>query len=333
MNNSFGFDKIGLWLSPDDCHIPQNAPLDSTIRTRIDHESGEEKYSYNQSYIDPEGLFIFDSNEKGTRILFNPSKPYHPYELCSNSSQLIERTDRVLDSIESIGISINRTEARINRLDITKNIHLEQPLMNYADALSLVKLPRAKRQAQYPSGFLSGNNTRALIIYDKSEESNLQEFGIARGELQLRKRDALKPIGWNYKDPELFKFSKVAFTQAMEKTFQIKTHELCQNNQLAISFDSCSQLWSNLKALHKRNTLQYLDQALSTFAIIEHIGIPEHLNFCRTTGMLSKNIERRRKELLNRAHLLNESGFTNAQTKGSISVKLLTEISKKLIAA
>jgi hypothetical protein len=333
MNHAFGIDKVGLWIPSEHYSIKSTKYLTEVNTKRVDAESGEERVSYNAGYNAPDGLFMFDHSDIGARVQFNPSKPYHPYELCGSSADLIERTNRVFDKLDEIGISVNRESSQICRLDITRNIKLDQPLTHYADSLALVKIPRAKRQVQYPGGFLSGNNTRALVVYDKSEESNLEEHGIARGELQLRKREALKPIGWSYSDAELFKRSKDLFTSTMEKTFQINAYELCNDMQLAISFDQFSQLWSNLKVIHPRNTMQQFDNVLSAYAIIDRIGIPQHLNFCRSTGMQKKNVERRRKELLNRAKQLHLAGLTDEQTKGSIAVNLLVEISRKLIAA
>lgn len=331
MKNSFGIDKVGLHIPLDQVDVSKCSRLTETYTLTPDVESGDIAESLQRRYNHPDNLFLFDINKLGARVLFNPSKPYHDYELCGSSKDLVERTNRVFDELSSIGISINREATEIMRLDITKNIQLSQPLIHYTDALALAKFPRATRQHLYPGGFLSGNNTRALIVYDKTEEANLSEYGIVRGEMQLRRKKTMKRIGFQYWDSQLIERSRNLFKSEMQKTFQMSASDI--PSQLAISFDEFSQLWSNLKALHPRNTLQYFDNALSAYTIIERIGIPEHLNFCRARGMENKNVERRRKELLSRAQQLHLAGITNTQTKGSIAVALLSEISQKLIAA
>lgn len=115
-------------------------------------------------------------NSFGLQIVFNPSKAYHPYELCSDNDKLQERTKQLFKDIASRGIRADFEQMRISRIDLARNAELEQPCIAYAPVFSWLNIPRAKRAARYPDGHTSNNNRFGINLYNKGKE--LREGGI-----------------------------------------------------------------------------------------------------------------------------------------------------------
>jgi hypothetical protein len=337
MENSFGIDKIGLYLSPGMYEIDADCPATIQGSKRMTDESempllfirtdGKAIHG-NKAIINTE-KFNFTASEHGALLQFNPSKPYHPYELCGRSDELVSRVESVTSELSSLGVRGHWENAKLTRLDFARNVQLTAPLVNYTSGLNLVSFARSRRQAEYPGGYLTGNNTRALIVYDKSAESNLQEYGITRGELQLRNVSATKSIAGTYRDSNLISRGAEIFRNTISKTFRLNPVELTQG---VIPFDSLFVLHSKLYAAHGRNTMAYLKRILGEQRILEEYGIERWLAFCAQSGMERKHISREKKQMLDAAYLLDETGMLSNKTRGGEDVKLLTELATKLCA-
>ena len=337
MENAFGIDKIGLFLSPGMYEVDADCPATIQVSKRMTDESelpflftrtDGRKIHGNKAIINTE-KFNFTASEYGALLQFNPSKPYHPYELCGSSDELISRIENVTKELSELGVRGTWESGKITRLDFARNVQLSAPLVNYTSALNLVSFDRSRRQAEYPGGYLTGNNTRALIVYDKSAESNLSEWGISRGELQLRKVDATKSIAGNYRDPNLISRGSELYRKTISKTFRFNPVELTQG---VIPFDSLFVLHAKLYDAHKRNTMSYLKRILGEQRILEEYGIDRWLAFCAQSGMERKHITREKKQMLDAAYLLKETGMMSNQTRGAEDMKLLTELATKLCA-
>lgn len=142
-------------------------------------------------------LYTFDINRNGCRVIINPSKPWHPFNLVSDTGTFANRITAVENQLKERGILVNMAGAKINRLDIARNIQTNEPVRQYGGVFSLLNMPRAKRQTHYPDGYATGNNSRGIIAYNKLEECRSQGHDVVgdnmlRVELQNKKTDAVK---------------------------------------------------------------------------------------------------------------------------------------------
>ena len=127
-------------------------------------EEGEQAQGTGKWYMNTE-TFNASISEKGLLIVLNPSKPFHPYQLCSEQEKLKERTQNALNEVRGAGLEFSIDELKVSRIDISRNELMKQPFADYIPAMSLLNMAREKRQATYPSGRMIGNNQRGLIIY------------------------------------------------------------------------------------------------------------------------------------------------------------------------
>ena len=181
MKNAFGVDKVGLYLPHTLIEVSKDSLVEIQSKKAL-NDTREAPFLFvtacgqpvhgNKGMLNTE-TFNFSVVESGCLLQFNPSKPYHPYELCGSSDTFIERVDTVINQLAALGVSGAWEEAKLTRLDFAKNFQLDAPLSNYTQCLNLVNFARSRRQAEFPDGYMTGNNSRGLIIYNKSIESNL----------------------------------------------------------------------------------------------------------------------------------------------------------------
>lgn len=214
-------------------------------------EQGEQEQGLGKWFIN-EDTFNATISEKGLLISLNPSKPYHPYHLCSEQEKLQERTQNALNRVREAGLDFSINELKVSRIDISRNELMKQPFADYIPAMSLLSMAREKRQATYPSGRMIGNNQRGLIIYDKTtevrerkEEIEVPE-NLARAELQIKTTKAVQ------NGLEFYKLSQVNvgtcqdyFRDFMQK--QIFKAQGIEPMQLAIPFDKKITMLKNNK--------------------------------------------------------------------------------------
>lgn len=144
-------------------------------------------------------LFNLTIDQTSARLEFNPSKPYHAFELCSNDKELRQRVDNVLLTLDQThGIQLDLSEAKIRRIDLASNQTLKNPIGLYSEVFSVLKMKRQKRQGSFnQETFNFGTKgTRFFQFYDKAkelEEDNYAPEIIAplgtkcmRGEIQLK---------------------------------------------------------------------------------------------------------------------------------------------------
>lgn len=338
MQNTFGVDKVGLYLPYSLMEIKSSSGIE-VQGTKALNDSSEMPLLFVTDSGDPvrgnkamlnTDKFNFSAIGSGALLQFNPSKPYHPYELCGSSDELAKRVEVVTSELESYGISGDWKSAKITRLDFAKNVHLDTPLVNYTQSLNLVNFARSRRQAQYPDGYLTGNNSRGLIIYNKSLESNLKEQGITRGELQLKNSDATKSIAGSYTDKQLVSNGLELFNKVIVKTFSIEKRI---SNELSIPYGSLVSSFGKIKEVHGRNASQVFKKYMGSKALLDEIGIGVWLSYCADImGYDKKRIKREKKDILTAAYFLEDIGLTNKESKSSQEIKFLTELSLKLCA-
>jgi hypothetical protein len=338
MNNNFGVDKVGLYLPYDLMEIKSSSSVEIQ-GTKALNDSSEMPLLFvtdnGQAVHGNKGIlntdkFNFTVSGSGGLLTFNPSKPYHPYELCGSSDELTQRVELVTSELENFGISGDWKSAKLTRLDFAKNVQLDTPLSNYTQSLNLVNFARSRRQAQYPDGYMTGNNSRGLIIYNKSLESSLEDKGITRGELQLKNSEATKSIAGSYTDKDLISNGLELFNKVIVKTFNIEKRV---SNELSIPYGSLVQSFAKIKEEHGRNASQVFKKYMGSKALLDEIGIEVWLSYCaEVMGYDKKRIKREKKDILTAAYFLEDIGLTNKQSRSSQEIKFLTELSLKLCA-
>jgi len=131
-------------------------------------------------------------NSYGLQVTFNPSKTYHPYELCTDAKVLEKRIETLSKDIYGRGIRLDIEQANISRIDLAKNAEMSQPCIAYSPVLSWLNIQRAKRSAMYPDGHTSNNNKFGLNFYNKGKELRENDIQVIphdnmmRCELQLK---------------------------------------------------------------------------------------------------------------------------------------------------
>lgn len=163
----------------------------------IRDKAGVEKRGQKAILNDPDSLFSLTLNQYGARLTLNPSKPYHPVNLCSDSFTLADRIGAVETRLREQGIFLNIADSKLSRIDLAKNVQCKNPVGYYSDVFKGLRLPRADRQVEFPEGYRSNNNSRSLIFYNKGQEvfqktgdtTVLELHGncLMRGELQYKK--------------------------------------------------------------------------------------------------------------------------------------------------
>lgn len=119
--------------------------------------------------------FNLTINQFGFNMTLNPSK----YEADKRSHiHPISDTDLMVDRVlnttkfinENLGIDFDTYALKLSRVDVTRNLMVKYQVRDYADIFELMQLPRSTQTQKFPSGFLGGNGSRGLLIYDKIEQ-------------------------------------------------------------------------------------------------------------------------------------------------------------------
>jgi len=184
--------ETGLTLKTGQYLLGEDRPEDPLLF--IDRNGGEVRGV--GAYLHDK-LFTVDINSNGLRVIVNPSKPYHPYTLVNDTDTLATRMETVHKELKKRGIVTDLNGASINRVDIARNISTNEPVSYYGQVFSFLDMPRSKRQAQYPEGYSTGNNSRGVIAYNKLQECrdeghDLPGNNLLRVEIQNKKTDAVK---------------------------------------------------------------------------------------------------------------------------------------------
>ena len=108
-----------------------------------------------------------DLNKYGLHIQMNPSKMLHDYELTSDVSAQVEKVKKMLSGLT---IDVDLNTARINRIDLTRQSCMDQPIQSFNGAFSALMGRRVKQRVQYPDGFEIGNKSKLAVFYDKTAE-------------------------------------------------------------------------------------------------------------------------------------------------------------------
>lgn len=168
--------------------------------------SENDKLYYGKDAIKNTKLYNLTITPKGLILQFNPSKPYHPYELVDDDQDFNQRFFNVVEDLEQSGISADWDMANLTRVDVSRNVQLLNPVMAYSTVFPYFQMKRAKYNRQYPDGYSTVNDNWGMIMYDKGRETRqfhddenpvqpYQGNDLLRCELQFkRNRSALKKL-------------------------------------------------------------------------------------------------------------------------------------------
>jgi hypothetical protein len=142
------------------------------LYTRTDGTSvGGGKAYYNDDLVQ------FDVKHKGpatiAQLKFNPAKVIYG-ENVSNVSTGEQLRDAVI-AVEhhldrEAGILVDLRTARLNRLDVNRNVELSMPLKAYGPAFDILSAGRLKNKKTYEDGWSFQNSEREVVFYDKRLE-------------------------------------------------------------------------------------------------------------------------------------------------------------------
>lgn len=139
-----------------------------------------------KAYLNEE-LFSVNIDFRGLQITFNPSKPYHPYELCSDEESLSERLKNVRNGLSKYGIGMDFDKMELHRIDLTRNNFMLNPFRSYGELFNGLAFKRSKNNSQHNGEtYTTYNSGFGMSFYDKGTESNLQYDNLLRGELQFK---------------------------------------------------------------------------------------------------------------------------------------------------
>lgn len=163
-------------------------------------DSNGKTYKGQKAYLNTD-LYQMTITDRGLMVQFNPSKPYHPFQLIDDDNQFQSRIKHVTDDLQGRGVLADWNNAKVCRLDLAKNAVMNNPVSAYGDVFKWLAVKRANKQAQYPDGYMAGNNSFTAVLYNKGAE--MQQAGVAttftddnllRVEGQIRKHNAVNSI-------------------------------------------------------------------------------------------------------------------------------------------
>jgi len=227
-------------------------------------------------------LYNLTVNGYGLTLQFNPSKPYHPFNLVHEDHTFDHRVMNVVDDLEANGIIADWYGAKVTRLDVARNVTLNQPVRSYSQVWNWLQLKRAKNVRQYPDGYGSGNNSWGVILYDKGKETamhgtreyngeDLTRCNLLRCELQLKRGRAVQTnIGCKTLD-DVRRLGMTDLTDLYKKHIETKVLRSVQNlTQYTFDFNDHLQLLQILKDESERSAIARYFQIISVPTFLEH---------------------------------------------------------------
>jgi len=209
------------------------------------------QYNGAKAYRNDE-LCTVNINQHGLNVILNPSKPYHPYELCRDEATLEERLNTVYKHLQAAGIKANYGGMTVSRIDLARNGSMNNPCPAYLPVFSGLGFARAKRQATYPDGHSINNNTFGLTFYNKGKEAGTDRENLLRAELQFKKAK-----GSNFKGLYIGKvedIAEVGFSHLNETYTGIMQGQVFKtdsfNGQQLITFADTLQQLNVLKEIY-----------------------------------------------------------------------------------
>jgi hypothetical protein len=278
-----------------------------------------------------ESLYQATITSSGLIVQVNPSKPYHPFNLVSDTSVFNDRMNTVFTSLRNNGIMFNQNESKLTRLDVSRNVFLAQPCSSYGQLWPWINQKRSKHIKQYPDGYGTGNDSWGTIFYDKGKESGQYEGNnLLRAEIQFkRSRTIVNSIGVNtYGQLSSYGIEPI---QAVYKDYM--TNKVLQvsegANNHTIKFDDEVQVLKKLRADSERSAITRYLQLLGMPYFLETYRTPEIYGQVLLEAGFSRNtVDRQLKQIRKQLELFTALYQDDKNTVG----KMLRELHLKLVA-
>ena len=221
-------------------------------------------------------------NQYGMQIVFNPSKAYHPYELCTDTKVLQERIETLSKDLYNKGIRLDIEQAKVSRIDLAKNAEMNEPCSAYGSVLSWLNIQRSKRSVMYPDGHSSNNNKFGLNIYNKGKE--LRQSGIElidhdrmmRFELQYKSSQSVCKKTGIGKLSSLYDIGTENLHNLFTETLSQDVFKAGQSNQLQIAYTDTKEFLIQLKATYGRRAIEVFYSTYGIGTLIKDLGSIEN---------------------------------------------------------
>lgn len=276
-------------------------------------------------------LFQLTIDYKGMSIQFNPSKPYHPYHLVSDTDVFNERCQTVFTQLKQSGINADYQSARLSRIDISRNMTMNNPVTVYSSVFDLVNIKREKYQRSYPDGYGTSNDDWGVIFYDKGKETSSPLVGLLRAEIQYKKARKVKDVLGCKSIKDVVSYGLPAIADVYRQEMKSKVLKLENGNQTTISFEGDLQLLEKIKQVKKRNIINefLIVRSFADMQPDEDLLISHFTELLRQAGFSRMHINRELKTLRLRFQIY-QSIFSDLSQK-TVS-KLFRELVSKIAA-
>jgi len=265
-----GIDKIRLHTTDFRIDDSQAAGL-QLHQGHVDLDTGETNET--RLFVDGSGkhitgaravkntdLFQLTIDYKGLSIQFNPSKPYHPYDLVSDTDVFNDRCKTVFSQLKQSGINADYQSARLSRIDISRNMQMIYPVTAYLSVFDLVNIKREKYQRSYPDGYGTSNEDWGVIFYDKGKETSSPLVGLLRAEIQYKKSRKVKAVLGCTSIKDVISYGIPAISDVYRDEMKSKVLKLQQGNQMTISFEDDFDLLKKIKEAKTKTVIDDFGQ-------------------------------------------------------------------------
>jgi hypothetical protein len=278
---------------------------------------------------------IYDVNQMGLLVHFNPSKAHHEYNLLSTGDELNRYVKAIQDEAKQL-LNVNLLDANLVRLDLAKNRAMEQPISTYHNAFRLIKGKRSDTKEQ-PDGIYIGNKSQETTFYNKKEElahrfiQTLTPDNFLRGEIRLKKKDSVS----RYAGADTLGALLSTKPKAIEENYNsfLTKNIFSRANigqQIRIDFKEEMQFFRELKEQRPKAyfrtwlTIQSIDNILREFGSIENLA-----KFFELAGEHRMNINRNVRYI---KEMIAIKGSVDISRNKLTDVALLEELKLKFVA-
>ena len=257
-----------------------------------------------------------DLSRRGVSVKLNPSTLAHPWHLTADMTQA---ADVIQGDVSRVGLDFALDEARLGRLDVTRQAVMSGPCRSYIPAFTALQGKRMK-STQYPDGYVFGNKTRKAVFYDKTRQAKAVKgvdtpSNLVRCEYRVFRN---KSIGHTTRGfglgtfGDMLKADPEALLKSYTKGIESNVFRFGDGQQMTLDFTTEVQLLQTLKEQHERGAVaRYIEMEgiesilarfgdLSLFGdALQSAGYSErtarrHMNRIRQTLQTKAFIDRRR---------------------------------------
>jgi len=282
------------------------------------------------------GQLQHDINDKGLRIILNPSKliTEHPFHLAG-----VEALQEVESIIERTylpyGVDYDWSRAKFTRIDLACQAEMDEPLPLYAEILRLMKGTRMSTLA-YPGGTYFRNGQKEGIFYGKRDQllhDYKSDMGcssrLQRGEFKVKTSEEVEKRFSSNMWQDLKSMTNQNLHEIYRGFMQKVIFKTGQGFQTYIPYEDLRQRFekhlspSGKISSHTLN--KYKSEHGMEAVLARHGGVECYLQFLREMGMSRQKVHDERRRIL-------ESVDLNIKGMEKKNSNLLEELKLKFAA-